>query len=60
MAKAKLGDFTGSRPHQNVVLKSSRIDYINVRNMGEIYESLELDSKKPGQFFLLLDGITDP
>jgi tRNA G18 (ribose-2'-O)-methylase SpoU len=60
MTKAKLSDFTGSRPHQNVVLKSSRIDYLNVRNMDEVYTSLEIDPKKQGQFFLMLDGITDP
>ena len=60
MTKAKLGDFTGSRPHQNVVLKSSRVDYLNVRNMDEVYTSLEIDPKKQGQFFLMLDGITDP
>ena len=60
MTKHKLSDITGSRPHQNVVLKSSKIDYLNVRNMDEIYTSLEMDTKKPGQFFLMLDGITDP
>ena len=34
--KVKLAAFTASRPHQNVVLKASKLDYISIKRISEI------------------------
>ena len=60
LTKTKLSEFTGSKPHQGVVMKTSRLDYINVKGFNEIFETLETSKDKKGQFYLFLDGITDP
>lgn len=36
MTKSKLSDFTGNRPHQNVVLKASKLDYIDIRHLDDV------------------------
>lgn len=41
-------------------MKTSRLDYINVKGLNEIFETLETSKDKKGQFYLFLDGITDP
>jgi predicted rRNA methylase len=60
LTKSKLSDFTGSKPHQGVVMKSSKLDYISVRGFPEIFEALDKNNEQKGQFYLFLDGITDP
>lgn len=59
VGKKQLNDYSGSRPHQNVVLKASRLEYQNVRNISEIFEAthkaneeLKADS---GLLYLFLD-----
>ena len=36
MHRAKLSKFCGGRIHQNVILKTSRLDYEDVRGMKDI------------------------
>ena len=40
-------------------MKASRLEYLNIRKIGDVIE-LEEKSKQNGQFYLFLDGITDP
>jgi len=61
LTKGKLGDLTGSRPHQNVVLKASKLEYLNIKKISDIVDLQ--DEKKDtdsGKFYLFLDGVTDP
>jgi len=48
-----------NRPHQNVVLKCSKIDYTKVKRITDI-PAVGNTEKKAGQFYLFLDQITDP
>jgi len=43
-----------NRPHQNVVLKCSKIDYTKVKRITDI-PALGNTEKKTGQFYLFLD-----
>ncbi|TNV73150.1 hypothetical protein FGO68_gene3015 [Halteria grandinella] len=63
--KVKLQKFTAARPHQNVVLKCSKLDYQKVRKITDIDDLANEEPTKPtepakGKFFLFLDQITDP
>jgi len=62
LTKGKLGDLTGSRPHQNVVLKASRLEYLNIKKISDIVDLQDETSKdsESGKFYLFLDGVTDP
>ena len=52
---------TGSRPHQNVVLKASKLEYLNIKNINDIVDlEDEKKDKDSGKFYLFLDGVTDP
>jgi len=42
LTKGKLNDFTGSRPHQNVVLKCSKLEYLSVKKMRDV---IDLDNR---------------
>lgn len=61
MHRAKLSKFCGGRPHQNVVLKCSRLEYENTRSMRDLLgikrnEDGVLTGKLPsGKFFIFLD-----
>lgn len=55
----KLQKFTGSRPHQNVVLKCTKLDYLRLKRLSDI-EGLSQGPPKEGLFYLFLDQITDP
>lgn len=57
--KQVLTDFTKSRPHQNVVLKTSKLDYIPIKSFQDI-QIFTNGPKDEGRLVLLLDGITDP
>ena len=56
-----MGDLTGSRPHQNVVLKASKLEHLNIKKITDIAE-LQDDEKTDsgGKLYLFLDGVTDP
>lgn len=41
-----------SRPHQNVVMRVSKLDYTKVKKVSEI---LDTNEPKKGQFYLFLD-----
>lgn len=61
MSKTQMGDFPGigkDRPHQNVVMKVSKLDYMSIRYFAEILEQEPKD--KGGRLYLFLDGVTDP
>jgi tRNA G18 (ribose-2'-O)-methylase SpoU len=57
-----LNDYTGTRPHQNVVLKASKLSYINIKTIQEVSQLAQnkTQSNTHGHFYLFLDGITDP
>lgn len=38
LTKNKLGDFCASRPHQNVVLKATRLEYFDIRTLKDLEE----------------------
>ena len=63
MHRAKLAKFCGGRLHQNVVLKSGKISYTDIRSVKDIIdagnESSEM-TRPEGKFFLFLDQVTDP
>jgi tRNA G18 (ribose-2'-O)-methylase SpoU len=63
MHRAKLSKFCGNRPHQNVILKCSRIEYENIRSMKELLGLNKANDKEvppTGKFFIFLDQVTDP
>ena len=61
MHRAKLSKFCGGRLHQNVILKTGRLDYENIRGMKDIVLSGEDENQRPeGKFYLFLDQVTDP
>jgi tRNA G18 (ribose-2'-O)-methylase SpoU len=63
MHRAKLAKFCGNRPHQNVVLKCSRLEYENICSMKELLELTKPQSTnapQTGKFFIFLDQVTDP
>lgn len=59
MGKKNLSDFTGSRPHQNVVLKASRLEYHDIKYVDDVYEASNHDGavlrRDQGLVYLFLD-----
>ena len=62
VSKTKLTNLSGAKPHQNVVLKASRTDYLAIRKIEDVEGLRNGEPLAPnqGRFYLLLDGITDP
>ena len=51
LPKMKLHKFSGNRPCQNVVMKSDKLSYIDIRSIKD----LPLGDKNQGNFILFLD-----
>mmetsp|Transcript_12725 Transcript_12725/g.21448 ORF Transcript_12725/g.21448 Transcript_12725/m.21448 type:complete len:227 (+) Transcript_12725:116-796(+) len=64
MGRNQLSDFTKSRPHQNVVLKVSKLEQINIQRFSDIQVFNSLGKTKAkvgrGKLILFIDGVTDP
>jgi len=58
LVKEKLDKFTGSRPHNGLVLKTEPRDYIYVSKFSGFSD--KFITKKEGNLIVLLDQIVDP
>ena len=58
MHRVKLAKFCGGRQHQNVILKTEKIEYTDIRNINDIIDNDGGDKTSgpvEGKFFLFLD-----
>ena len=58
LVKEKLDKFTGSRPHNGLVLKSEQRDYINISDFESFVN--KFIAKPEGNLIVILDQIIDP
>lgn len=56
MTKKNLDKFNGSRPHQNCILKTGKLEYENLKKINTIVP----EGQDKGLFYLMLDQVTDP